>query len=573
MRTVFATLPENPNIRVKLTLSPDEGVDRMFNQHFANIDNPIRVEQNDVANLETIRAKMMDSGIWGSYGDGYIDLILANIIIDNIEEGAPLNFDNILPLKRGKEEVAEEGCDDESSPSTPPRKGIEEEKVVVVDEDYNIDVIKTLIIEWVEKRRNVYYNKGVSVTKVRLRNHGISNADIVNAYVDFENNVTKQSGKIYDDWSEAMKQAETKLDELHFIEELENNLEQVLRRALQPLYHFIGMLSVALSDTDVRRLYKFKNKGGVTLEELQNPIVNRGENKTFKEFFDNNKHLSNTLILYTVSIMRNLPKKEEPVNALIGHNFGSSNPIAGNVNDFRNWIQYAEDTTVYPSSDDEFDISKWYACALPYEAYTHGLSEQVVAAFNWAVSDIWRFTNRRDFTVPLLIKSPDTRDIFALMVRNKYMITTGSVYSDSITVGSNGSTSKRYMTAPGYRARDRRASENLAGKHWFSDVILVNKKGRMHVMEIIERAKYKIFTLWKLRTPIGIDYATFMESNEVIALLAEYNDNNDVEWSIRYYMQAVSGNNVTVDNALKRTKLVVKCYDLMNQELKYMGNI
>ena len=92
--------------------------------------------------------------------------------------------------------------------------------------------------------------------------------------------------------------------EWEFIKELESNLERVLRRALSPLYTCVNQLSIALAESDAKNMYTRRDGVPYALERMQNPIVNMGQNKTFKEFFDNNGYLGNTIILYTIDLMR-----------------------------------------------------------------------------------------------------------------------------------------------------------------------------------------------------------------------------------------------------------------------------
>ena len=513
MQTIFATLPENPNIRVKLRVNNPQEEDDLFKRHFEEIG---KLTEFDIdVSIENIRNIMIQSEIWKG-SESEIDTILYNVIKNNTVDK------NIFPEK-------------ESSPS-----GNQNAR----------DSIMRLIQKWLDQKRNL-------IDFDALKDSELNEGEYTKAAIRQETEIAPP---------------EPENDERKFIRELEQNLDQILRKALQPLFVFVAQLAISLNDTDVRKYYKWRDNTR-NLEDMQSPIENYGNNRTFNEFFDNNKHLGNVIILYTIQLMRRVKKKpkvkEEPIlKHLIGLNIASDNAIVGDQDEWRNWVQYADNRSLYAYDPQGLDISKWYYCALPVAAYSNILSQQVVAAMQWAVSDIWRFTSRRDFTIPLLVGSPDTRDIFALMVRNKYMITTGSAYSESISVG-NGSTSKRFMTGPGYRARDRRASENLAGKHWFENVVLITEKkpNQMNPLYVEEFRKRRI--LLKLSK----DYDLYENVDEFLNSVSDILQGTSEEFQGQIELDiALSLENKSyLIESLRRTELILKCYDLMYQELKYLA--
>lgn len=267
------------------------------------------------------------------------------------------------------------------------------------------------------------------------------------------------------------------------VAKIERELDQIMRRALQPLYLFIGQLATALLESDIRKFYRYANKKYVTEYELQG-IVKMG-NRTFADFYENNRHLGDLIIHKTLESLRGPkePMLKRPKVAIkkepkpVGNPFGIAFPAPAQMQQdvWERFMQYAADASNEPLLGG-IDAADWYWCALPYASFQVILATTSVAAFDWAASAIWRYTNRRDFTIPLLIKSPDTRDVFATMVRNKYMLTMGSAYSESLTVNSGGGSSKRFMTGPGYKAQNMRAMNNLTAKIWFQSVVLVNNQ-------------------------------------------------------------------------------------------------
>ena len=64
--------------------------------------------------------------------------------------------------------------------------------------------------------------------------------------------------------------------------------------------------------------------------------------------------------------------KEEPIlKHLIGLNIASDNAIVGDQDEWRNWVQYADNRSLYAYDPQGLDISKWYYCALPVAAYSN----------------------------------------------------------------------------------------------------------------------------------------------------------------------------------------------------------
>jgi len=273
-----------------------------------------------------------------------------------------------------------------------------------------------------------------------------------------------------------------------FVERLENSLDAVMRRALAPLYHFVGGVAVALSDNDTRRFYKYKcQQPCITVEDLQSP-VNKG-NTTIATFYDANKHLGDLILQASVNEQA---RRDDLARApTSGFQFVGLTVIDQTSKFRKQFREYAIQHAALPADENHPDVADWYYCATPYEVFWNLLSNNMIAAMEMAASDIWRFTGREDFTIPLMIKSVDTRDVFVLMTRNKYIISTGSIYSESLYVnqGGRGGTTKRLQTGSGNSIRDRRAAENLAGKHWWQDVVLVKDDPNPERRERLERIK------------------------------------------------------------------------------------
>lgn len=264
------------------------------------------------------------------------------------------------------------------------------------------------------------------------------------------------------------------------VRKLETELVHIMRRALEPLYSFVSIVSLAINDTDPRRLYRYKNQKGVTLEELQNIVVTGA--RTATEFIDKNRHLGKTILTQiSETITLNMQDTGGGGYTSIGWSAEQNMPphLADGVDPaglaaLRAHInQYEYDT---PHG---MDTAHWYWCALPYASFRILLDDTPIAAFDWALSEIRRHVGERGFTVPLLIKSMDTRDQFAKMVRNRYILTTGQLSYGSIDVGPGGAR-RRFLAGPGYKAQLMRAGENFAGKIWFENVFVVNRYEYRH---------------------------------------------------------------------------------------------
>ena len=359
-----------------------------------------------------------------------------------------------------------------------------------------------------------------------------------------------------------------------FVRQLERNLDETMRRALSPLYRFIGGLAVALSDADVRRFYTYKNQRGVTLEELQR-VVRMG-NKTLEAFYDANKHLGDLLLTYAVDVQLQkdaFSKKKSPAKRIaVSNRINFAGVIDQGNNYRRNFREYARQAALLPMDEKHPDIADWYYCAMPYSVFWELLSSTSVAAMEMAASDIWRFTGRKDFTIPLMIKSEDTRDIFVLMTRNKYIISTGSIYSESLFVGQGGA-SKRYQTGSGSVIREKRAAENLAGKHWWQDVVLIkddsNRERRQRMDRIKDIDKGELERL-KTLLDLVIDYKKNPEKGEALTpsireAAAENADQvcEDITNNVDGFIENL---NDDIDYVLRRTH----CYDTMMHKLKYI---
>lgn len=326
-------------------------------------------------------------------------------------------------------------------------------------------------------------------------------------------------------------------EEQKFVKRLEDNLDDIMRRALSPLYSFVGGVAVALSETDVRRFYKYKGQRGITVEELQSPV--KKGNTSIQSFYNANKHLGNVLLQYAVNvqvrkdqaqqqqqqqqqIQRRLIGDQQPLNfaGVVGRQGVYRNDGANLQLNFNQMFRsYARANALLPVDGNHPDVADWYWCAMPYAVFQDMLTANLVAAMEMAASDIWRFTGREDFTIPLMIKSVDTRDVFVLMVRNKYIISTGSIYSESVNVnfgnGRQGG-SKRLQTGSGSIIREKRAAENLAGKYWWQDVVLVKQDPNRERRERLNRIKQE-------------DEQTLIRLRELIRLATEYQNAQNLQ--------------------------------------------
>ena len=296
-------------------------------------------------------------------------------------------------------------------------------------------------------------------------------------------------------------------EEARFVLEVEGFLQREFRNALQPLYNFLHTVALQLNMSDVRPMYRFRAVDATT-EEYQGIIYKTPANAhTVEELLRINQFtIPQELLVILLDAYMDMSKKAEiaavssnaqrimigsytagapggadvcrsGTTSNIGERFG-----AAAMNNWRAAVQNRLAGAV--GARPMFGDFIW--CCLADDTFRQLMADNVVAACNWVISELHRANKDRGFTVKILVSSPQVNDLFAQMVYNKYILTTGTASAHSVDVGGGGPPRQRLVIQRSQRSEQTRAFSSRTGKIFFDDVFVVYNRQR-EIPEVIRQ--------------------------------------------------------------------------------------